>query len=329
MCKISVLMPVYNAEKYLKGAIDSILSQTYSDFEFVIVDDCSSDSSSEIVESYNDDRIVFLKNEQNSGVAVTLNKGLAECRGEYIARMDSDDISRPERFAKQLAFLESHPDVAVVTCGVRTFCGDKTISECGWSNVEPERIKKDLFFSCALAHPTVMMRRKVINSLGGYAPEYNGLEDYELWCRVIEKHKIASVCEVLFEYRVHEGQVSKKPPESVRNAKKELKKRQLEQINAVLSDDELDAFLCFSSGEFENTDMLLDRLHRAFCKISDANRKTMFYEADLLDGDLRSVLVSRANKKQRKEIFKNSPLLSSSYIRKYETKLFIKKILNR
>ena len=329
MCKISVLMPVYNAEKYLKGAIDSILSQTYSDFEFVIIDDCSSDSSVSIIESYSDERIVFSKNEQNSGVAVTLNRGLKLCHGEYIARMDSDDISRPDRFEKQLAFLQAHPDVAVATCGVRTFCGDKTISESGWTSIDPEKIKKDLFFSCALAHPTVMMRREVINTLGGYAPDYNGLEDYELWCRVIEKHKIASVGEVLFEYRVHEGQVSKKPSESVKNAQKELKKRQLEQIGAELSENELSAFLSFATGDFRCTDEELDGLHKAFCKISEANRKKLFYDADLLDADLKTVLMGRTTKKQRKVIFKNSVLLSSSYIRKYEIKELIKKILKR
>ncbi len=329
MCKISVLMPVYNAEKYLNGAIDSILSQTYSDFEFVIIDDCSSDSSVSIIESYADERIVFLKNEHNSGVAVTLNRGLQMCHGEYIARMDSDDISHPERFEKQLAFLQAHPDVAVVTCGVRTFCGDKTISESGWTSVEPEKIKKDLFFSCALAHPTVMMRRSVINEVGGYAPEYNGLEDYELWCRVIEKHKIASVGEILFEYRIHEGQVSKKPPESVKNAQKELKKRQLEQIGAVLSENELNTFLSFATGDLDCTDEEIDYLHKAFCKISESNRKALFYDADLFDADLRTVLLGKSTKKQRKEIFKNSVLLSSSYIRKYEIKELIKKILKR
>ncbi len=327
MCRISVLMPVYNAEKYLKNAIDSILSQTNSDFEFIIIDDCSSDSSVSIIESYSDKRIVFLKNEQNSGVAVTLNRGLAVCQGEYVARMDSDDISRPERLEKQLQFLEKHPDVAVVTCGVRTFCGEHTISDGGWTSIEPEKIKKDLFFSCALAHPTVMMRKEVINSLGGYVPEYNGLEDYELWCRVIEKHKIASIGEVLFEYRVHEGQVSKKPSESVKKAQIKLKKRQLSQIGAELSENELNAFLQFSTGGFECTDEKIDSLHKAFCKISASNRKTLFYDADLLDADLRTVLLSKASKKQRKEIFKNSPLLSYSHIRKYEIKQKLKKIL--
>ena len=329
MCKISVLMPVYNAEKYLNGAIDSILAQTYSDFEFVIIDDCSSDASVSIIESYNDSRIVFLKNERNSGVAVTLNRGLEICRGEYIARMDSDDISRPERFAKQVAFLDMNPDVAVVTCGVRTFCNEKTISECGWSNVEPERIKKDLFFSCALAHPTVMMRKDVINSLSGYAPEYNGLEDYELWCRVIENHKIASVGEVLFEYRIHEGQVSKKPPESVKKAQKELKKRQLEQIGAVLSENELNAFLSFATGDFACTDEEIDYLHKAFCKISESNRNVLFYDPDMLDADLKTVLMEKTTKKQRKKILKASTLLSSLYIRKYEIKQAVKKVLKR
>ena len=115
MPRISVIMPAYNAEKYIREAIDSILAQTYTDFEFIIIDDASTDATASIVESYSDERIRFFRNEHNMGVANTLNRGLDLAVGEYIARMDSDDISLPERFAKQVEFMDTHTDVIV--CG--------------------------------------------------------------------------------------------------------------------------------------------------------------------------------------------------------------------
>ena len=113
--KISVVMPAYNAENYIREAIDSILAQTFRDFEFLIIDDGSTDHTVEIIRSYSDSRIRLYQNERNMGVAATLNRGLDLARGEYIARMDADDISLPERFAKQAAYMDAHPDVAV--CG--------------------------------------------------------------------------------------------------------------------------------------------------------------------------------------------------------------------
>ena len=114
-------MPAYNAEKYINEAIDSILAQTFTDFEFIIIDDGSTDSTCAIVESYSDSRIRFFKNEHNLGVAATLNRGLDLARGEYIARMDADDISLPTRFEKQAAYMDSHPDVVVCGTGVECF----------------------------------------------------------------------------------------------------------------------------------------------------------------------------------------------------------------
>lgn len=112
MPKISVILPAYNAEKYINEAIDSILTQTYRDFELIILNDCSKDRTEEIILSYEDDRIVYLKNQVNMGVAATLNRGLAAAKGEYVARMDADDISLPERFEKQAAYLDEHPGTA-------------------------------------------------------------------------------------------------------------------------------------------------------------------------------------------------------------------------
>lgn len=122
--KISVIMPAYNAEQYISEAIESILNQTYSNFEFIIIDDGSTDRTVEMVQSYSDPRIRFVQNEHNLGVAATLNRGLKLATGEYIARMDADDIALRERFGKQVSFLDMHPEIAVFRHRHREIWGD-------------------------------------------------------------------------------------------------------------------------------------------------------------------------------------------------------------
>ncbi len=206
MPKISVIMPVYNAEKYLREAIDSILSQTYEDFEFIIIDDGSKDSSPDIVRSYTDKRIKFYINEHNMGVAATLNRGLDLAEGEYIARMDSDDISLPTRFEKQIQYMESHPNIGVLGTKISVF--GEGISEYEFEfSTTTKQAKADLFFNSSLAHPTVMMRREALNGIR-YELEYDGLEDYVLWWRISQTYEIVSLSEVLLRYRKHIKQVT-------------------------------------------------------------------------------------------------------------------------
>ena len=119
--KISVVMAVYNGEKYLRSAIDSILSQTYIDFEFIIIDDCSTDNTANILESYTDSRIQIIRNEKNLRLPASLNKGLKIAKGKYIARMDADDIAMPDRFEKQVKYLEAHQEVAVIGGSFQVF----------------------------------------------------------------------------------------------------------------------------------------------------------------------------------------------------------------
>ena len=192
MPKISVIMPAYNAERYIREAIDSILRQTWSDFELIIIDDGSTDSTAAIIAGYTDNRIRFCPNAQNMGVAATLNRGLELACGAYVARMDADDISLPERFAKQAAYLDAHPNVTVCGTAIELFC-EGSVTGTRFPAAGPEKLKEDLFFSCGIAHPSVMMRRAAILELGGYDPAFNGMEDYELWCRVAEKGKIAGL----------------------------------------------------------------------------------------------------------------------------------------
>lgn len=209
--KVSVLLPVHNGSEHLRAAVESVLEQTFSDFELLIVDDCSSDDSVSIVEGYPDPRIRLVRNERNLGQVETLNRGLAAARGQYVARMDQDDVCLPARFERQVALLDAEPQVGVVA---------------SWMDfVDPSgrvlwKLRDVVDDYCAfvylilvnrlpLAHPTVMFRRRLVLELGGYDPSVHLAEDQDLWRRIALAHQEARVVkEVLFRYRVHEGQQS-------------------------------------------------------------------------------------------------------------------------
>lgn len=215
MPKISVIMPVYNAkEEYLREAIDSILSQTYNDFEFIIVNDGSTNNSEEVILSFKDKRIKYVKKE-NGGVASALNRGLDEANGEYIARMDSDDISLPERFEKQINFLEKHPDISILGTAFEIFGKENfTIS-----HIENPKIL-DFYQGCFVGHPTVMFRKFDFNKYDlKYNPDYK-CEDYELWSRAVKSLKIYNLPEVLFRYRSHTNNISFSSAEFLKDEKR-------------------------------------------------------------------------------------------------------------
>ena len=201
--KISVVMPVYNAkEEYLREAIESILNQTYTDFEFIIVNDGSTNNSEEVILSYKDKRIVYLK-QDNQGVAKSLNNGIDIAQGEYIARMDSDDISLPERFAKQVKFLDEHPEISILGSWYETLPGKKTIK----AKANPKYM--DFIASNFICHPSIMMRKADLDNHNlRYDPEYKS-EDYDLWSRAVKNMNIYILQEVLVRYRWHEGNLSR------------------------------------------------------------------------------------------------------------------------
>ncbi|MDR0677446.1 MAG: glycosyltransferase [Holosporaceae bacterium] len=198
--KVSVLMPVYNTqENHLKEAIDSILSQTYNDFEFIILDDCSTDTKvEEIIRSYLDKRIIFLKNDVNLGISESRNKLIEISRGEYLAIMDHDDISLPDRFKEQVNFLEKKLDVGLVSCDVKVI-GSSPI----WKTPE-NNIESQLLMDCCICHSASMIRKSVLID---YNIKYNGAytpaEDYALFCDLIGKTKFYNIRKVLFHYRNH------------------------------------------------------------------------------------------------------------------------------
>lgn len=331
MPKISVIMPAYNAEKYIGEAIDSILCQTYADFEFIIINDGSSDRTEEIILSYNDSGIVYVKNKKNLGVTVSLNRGLELAGGEYIARMDADDISMPERFEKQVAYLDLHCHAAVVGSNIEIFNTNGVVST-GWSSTDPSQMKVDLFFSCGLAHPSVMMRHDVIRELGGYDPNYNGLEDYELWCRVIEKHEITTLPDVLLRYRIHENQVTKNPSEEYRTQMHNLKMRQLQQLGIDPLCSQAEAYYRFCEGKKPNSETDIRQLNEFFELAAESNEKCKFYDSEKLISTFKSVLIQNTEKlphNQQNAVISQSALISRKDIAVHILKQKIKKLIGK
>jgi len=203
--RVSVIMPMYNAESYLKDAVDSILNQTFQDFELIILDDASTDNSTSILDSYSDSRIVRYTSDKNIGLANILNIGLKMAKGEYIARMDSDDISLPARLQIEVDYLDSHPKIDLVSCGMQQFdLANRTMlyKESFWL------VCYNAFFFSPILHASSMWRKKSFedNALC-YRQERVPSEDYDLWVRALCKGlKLINIPEVLYKYRIHGNQ---------------------------------------------------------------------------------------------------------------------------
>lgn len=202
-------MSVYNGETYLQEAINSILHQQFTDFEFIIINDGSTDRSAGIIQSYHDARIRYFENGQNIGLIDSLNHGLSLARSPYIARMDADDVSLPERLARQVDFLNVHPEIGVVGSAVQVIDGAGNPSHVWRFPTEHGVIAWRLFFADPIAHPTVMIRREVVSQVGGYSADMVHAEDYDLWRRLSHTTCLSNLPDVLLRLRRHESCVTR------------------------------------------------------------------------------------------------------------------------
>ena len=232
---ISVLLPVYNCELYIKEAVDSILNQTHTNFELIIIDDCSTDATVSILKTYKDSRINLIIKPKNSGYTDSLNFGIEIAKGDYIARMDGDDISLPERFEKQVNFLENNLDVVLCGTSYRIIGSGKIIHV----PENHEDIQHALLEYSAFGHPTVMMRKSTLDKLPFvYNVEKEPAEDYELWVRLLFAGKLHNLQEVLLEYRIHENQVSSFRSEKQKLISIDIKFDLLKNVNYIFSEKE-------------------------------------------------------------------------------------------
>jgi len=281
MPEVTVLMPVFNGEKYLAEAIKSILNQTFKDFEFLIIDDCSEDRSVEIIKSYDDKRIKLIQNNQNLGISRNANKGIQFAKGKYIAQMDHDDISLPERLEKQVLFMEKNPHIAASSVWVEVFGRDKMIWE---FPLNSEAIKCALLFCCPLANSGAIIRKSIFTEEGMlYNEAFDGSQDYDLWFQISKKFPMANIPDILVNYRKHNTQVS-----VIRKKEQSLKtelilKNQLVHlgINPTQREHRLHSNLSF--WKFQDSLPFLDDVETWLTKIYMANKKNNIYnEKELL-----------------------------------------------
>lgn len=236
--KISVVMPVYNSAEYLSASLDSILKQTFSDFELIVVDDGSTDDSIKILQTCRDPRVRVLANSRNLGIPQTLNRGLDASCGVYVARMDADDISFPQRFERQVVHMDTHPEIGLLGTAVQHIGA--------WSGCRDERLVRPgpcaayLLFATPVAHPTVMIRRSFLTSNHlRYHESFKSAQDYELWTRISEVSGVANLSDVLLSYRMHKKNVTSRYSDETTGRVKQVMTRQLLRMGITPTEDEL------------------------------------------------------------------------------------------
>ncbi|MFN7522284.1 MAG: glycosyltransferase family 2 protein [Aphanizomenon sp.] len=284
--KITVVMPVYNGEKYLDTAIKSILNHRFMNFEFVIVDDASTDNSVEIINSYQDQRIKLIKNNVNLGIPTTRNKCLQESSGEYVAVLDCDDYAYPSRLAEQLEFMENNPDFGMVGSWVELIDENDDLTGEVWNEDEPsQKIPCRLLFHNYFAHSAVLLRRSALDTvkINGevYRKDYPNAQDYDLWVRISKKFKVWNIPKVLIKYRVHSHCISLKAANLVEQLTCKIVTEQMNNLGIQPTDKQLALHRQIGSYNPQEIDTSIEYIKEVanwLTILRNANNKTGVYD---------------------------------------------------
>jgi len=287
---ITVLMPVYNGEKYLGEAIDSVLEQSFTDFEFLIINDGSEDGTEQIVQEYarRDKRIIYIKNEQNQGLVRTLNKGLKLARGRYIARMDADDICHADRFQKQVDFMDDHSDVVICGTSFQSFgANNKTHIY----PTEHESVKAGLLFGSCICHPSVFIRTSFVNETGlQYLPGAFPAEDYKIWGLAVRHGRLHNLQDVLLYYREHDTQISTENKQWQKEQTDKIRLEMLDWLSADFSEEERQYHIDVFIPGLVNEQSDLKQFKNWINKLISNNRGKENFDAAFLERKLKSHL---------------------------------------
>lgn len=244
---VSVIMSVYNAEKYIEESIESVLNQTYTNLEFIIINDGSSDSSLDKIKKYldKDERIVLINNLKNKGLIFSLNKGIEVSNGKYIARMDADDISLKNRIEEQVEFMEKNEEIVLSGTAHTVFLdGLPFINKDMKVLTEYEDIKVNSIFDCSFVHPSIIMRSDIIKKENfKYKEEYKHAEDFGLWTEIMLKYKVSNINKPLIKYRIVKGSVTRQANRNINQRElvfKKIYKNYLKGLNINLKSKDLD-----------------------------------------------------------------------------------------
>jgi len=275
-------MAVHDGGTYLGQAIESILEQSFTDFEFVIIDDASTDGSSRTLSGLSDERIRVMGNSKQLGLSRSLNKGIAAAKGEYIARMDHDDISLTERLRRQVGFLDAHPEVDVLGTWARTLGLGR---EQTWRYPTPdEDIRSEFIFNSSLVHSSVVLRKATLERLNLYYDEsVERAQDYELWTRAAPQIQFANLGSILLHYRVHPDQVGNQHGVQQRAAADKVRLRELDRLGVKPSEDELTLHNRISRWEPVMGSAELQALREWFLKLRATNEDTEPFSAEAFD----------------------------------------------
>lgn len=331
--KVTVLMPVYNGEKYLGEAIESILNQTFTDFEFLIINDGSTDKSIEIIQSYKDSRIRLIHHEKNFGLIVALNKGLDLAQGEYIVRMDCDDISLPERLKKQVEFMDVHPEIGV--CGTKVKAIASKVSFRFGYCVSHDLIKSRLIFEPSIAHASAIFRKNFLKKFSlRYDTRFVRAEDYEFWVRCSDYFPFANIDKVLYLYRLRSEQAKRIYKDIQNKTSNEIRLMQIEKLGINPSEGELELHQNLSTFNFQSSEDFLERTNSWLLKLSYANKKNKYYPEPSFSQVLAEKWFHSCNNATKLgiiawKIYWQSPLVKDIYLEHKQKVKFLIRALTR
>lgn len=291
---LSVVVPTYNAAKYIGEAVASVLSQDFADFELLLVDDGSTDDTASILQPFaTDPRVRLLRNERNMGLIATLHRAYEECKAPLIARMDSDDICAPARFGRQVEFLRQHPDVGIVGGAIRFF--GNIAPKVFRFPLEHEAIRPAMLFYCPLAHPTLMFRSELVDQgLLCYDDAFRHAEDYHLWSRLLLQTRAANLPDVVLDYRLHPQQVSSDSSDKQYAASLQVRRQMLQEAGIDPTNDDLALHESVILERPLVTADYLPKLADWFRRLEEANAHSDYWNAVALHQLLRTKFLETA-----------------------------------
>jgi glycosyltransferase involved in cell wall biosynthesis len=284
--RIAVVLPVYNGEKYIEEAIQSVLDQTFADFVLLVIDDGSTDRTLEVLSTFRDARLQIIRFPAHRGLVPALNTGIIESRSEFIARMDADDICMPQRFERQVAFLLEHPQIGLCGTWTRSF-GDEGCDM--HPPIKPEDVRARLFFGWAMDHPSIMMRRDLLEQHGlSYDSNFRHVEDFDFFIRAAEVTNLANLPEVLLRTRAHSQEVSVIHRDEQVPTEARLLARQLRSLMPDATQEEETFHLRLLTGTVDAS--ILTRAGQWLMCLDRANQRRLRYNQAAFRRELRRKL---------------------------------------
>ena len=268
--RVTVIMPVFNGEKYLRESIDSVLNQTFTDFEFLIINDGSTDGSLDIIETYGDPRIKLIQNDVNLGLVAVRNQGLANARGEYIAWLDCDDIAYPSRLSEQIAFMDCHPEYGMIGSWVEIIDErGKRSGEIWRYDALVESVPSTLLFHNCFAQSSVFIRKNKLPE-NWYRQDFPGTEDFDLWVRMAAYTKVWNLPRVLIKYRLHSASISFVKAREIEKRVEKIILYQLTNLGIEPTSQELSIHRSLGKWEFRASKEYIEEVEIWLCKLLDA-----------------------------------------------------------